>query len=701
MYKNKDISISTLLGIIIILIVSLVTVPLFYNQYNSSIMLLKEKTIDDFKDEEKITQIFINAELSLRKNTLREYVNSKELIDALEENNNEKVKSILEKGLLQPLDSDFLLLSFDDSENIIDVSLNILDSNKIVKEYSENKINNESVTFHYSERNELIIFLKERIISKNTGRVLGTLHSGYILNNQNKLVSSLSEKLNKHNVYFLANNSLISGTQNLNQTEIRSISNSKENQLIQVENKIFYIASLGIDKNNSLKVVFETSSSYIRTLKSSYISNFILTAIISITLCILTILFANKIVTPPLQNLISTMNLLMIRNMKQSTKRSIIKEFNIIEENFLEVYDKFQKQKAQHSKFIDASPLSVLILNYRGEIIQANNAAIKLFSISNTNGNIFKDSVLKSNKQFSEIFSTLKERKNFFEEDIIFKVNDTWRTTQWTFIQDKEDDSIFIQCIDYTEKVEAQAQIEAERSKSIHNQKLAAIGEVSSSVAHEINNPMGIISLSLTILEHELSFLEIQSEEKKKKIKTTIENIEVSITRTSQIISNLLDFSREGSKDKLETKNFSTVLSKTLIFIEEKLKKNKIILNTENLNKDINILIKETQFSQILVNLINNSIDALIGMPERIITISTEVKGDECFIHFVDTGKGISEEIERDIFSPFFSTKEKGKGTGLGLSISKDLIYEMSGELTLNRESSGAHFIIRVPLGRF
>ncbi len=702
MKGTKDYKISVLLGVTIIIIVILVTIPLFYNQFNSSMLLLRDKTIDDFKDEEKITQIFINSQLNIRSNKLSQYVNNSSLIQSLERGDEKEIESILYKGIHESLDADFLFLTYDEKENLTDVSLNILNSREIVRNYIANNPLPKELNLHITENNNVIIFAKEEIVSKVTGRVLATIHSGYIINNKNKFISGLSEKINNHNVYFLVNNTFVSGTQELTLEEIHKISTADFNQLIQVNSKLFYIGSIPIDGNNRLKVVLQTSSNYIKNLKSSYIINFILTLFISIFLWILTIYLANRAITPPLEGLLNTINLLMIRNIPTIPRKSIIREFNVIEENFIEVFNNFQKKKSQLAKFIDSSPISLLILDYKGNIIQTNKAAIELFQIKQKNGNILLDTVLTENSQFNKVFTSLKERSERFELEMNFKSNEVWKNTIWTFIQDKKEDYIFIQCIDNTEKVETQAQIEAERSKSIHNQKLAAIGEVASSIAHEINNPMGIISLSLTMLEHELSFIEIQSEEKKNKISTTMRNIESSVNRTSKIISNLLDFSREGSKDKLESKNLNTILSKTLIFIEEKMKKNKIKLDTSSLDTTLNIITKETQFSQVLVNLINNSIDALKNSSVKEIKISTEVKEDICVIHFIDSGPGIPKKIEEEIFSPFYTTKEIGSGTGLGLSISRQLMREMSGDLHLVNEAqeSGAHFEVSIPIGK-
>ncbi|GEM_PF-5059855 len=700
MKTSKDIKISVLIGIIIIFVVTLVTIPLFYNQFNSSMMLLKDKIIDDFKDEEKISQIYINSTLKIRANKLSEYANNSDLHKQLEKENNKEVKKILESVVIENLDTDFLFLTYDGEDRITDVSLNILDSEEIVKAYTSRTHSPQRIELYTTQNNNVVIFTNQDIVSKKTGRILATIHSGYILNNKNNFITGLSEKINNHNVYFFANNKLVSGSIKINKEEESKIAEAKINQLVQVNDKLYFIGNISITNNSSIKIVFETSSNYIKNLKSSYVTNFILTVLISLTLCLIAMVFANKLIGPPLENLMKTINLLMIRNIHTPKSRSIIREFNLIEENFIDVFKKFQQKKSQLAKFINASPISVLILDYQGNIIQTNKSSTELFQIANSTGNIIRDSILSKNSEFKKILSNMKDSPDSFEKEIHFKVDKEWKSTNWTFIQDKKEDYIFIICIDNTEKVEAQAQIEAERSKSIHNQKLAAIGEVASSIAHEVNNPMGIISLSLTIIEHELSFIKLENEDKEAKITRAITNIEDAVSRTSQIVSNLLDFSREGSKDKLESKNLNNVLNKTLIFIEDKIKKNKVKLDTSKLDTSINILVKETQFSQILINLINNSIDALKGMEERKICISTEVKNNKCIIHFQDTGSGIKEEITSEIFSPFFTTKEKGSGTGLGLSISKELMVEMSGNIKLVKSTRGAHFEVSIPLSK-
>ena len=700
MKRTKDYKISILLGVITIFVVIFATIPLFYNQFNSSMLLLKEKTIDDFKDEERITQIFINSQLSIRSNKLSQFANNTTLISSLEKNNEERTLKILNKGINNELDTDFLFLTYDGVDAVTDVSLNFLDSKEIVKEYLETNHIQNGLDLFISKNRHVVVFTKEEIVSRITGRVLATIHSGFIITNKNKLINGLTEKINNHNVYFLVNNHFVSGTQELKENEIKGIQKSERNQLTQVGNKLFYVGNIPIDDKDQLKVVFETSSNYFKTLKSSYIFSFGLTILISLLLCILAMYIGNLTITPPLEGLLKTINTMMIRNIHAEPKKSIIREFNVIEENFIEVYNNFQKKKSQLAKFIDSSPTSILILDYTGNIIQTNKAAVELFEITNLNGNILLDNSIAKNIEFNHIFSTLKERPDKFESEINFKSNNEWRHTTWIFTQDKKEDYIFIQCIDNTEKVEVQAEIEAERSKSIHNQKLAAIGEVASSIAHEVNNPMGIISLSVAILEHELGFIEVQSESKRDKISKTIRNIENSVTRTSEIVSNLLDFSREGSKDKFERKNLNVILTKTLIFIEEKMKKNKVELNTERLNATIEVLVKETQFSQVLVNLINNSIDALAKSKIKRIEIYTKIEKDKCIIHFKDTGPGIRKEIQNKIFSPFYTTKEKGKGTGLGLSISRQLLMEMSGDLNFINEEDGAHFIVSIPLGK-
>jgi signal transduction histidine kinase len=107
---------------------------------------------------------------------------------------------------------------------------------------------------------------------------------------------------------------------------------------------------------------------------------------------------------------------------------------------------------------------------------------------------------------------------------------------------------------------------------------------------------------------------------------------------------------------------------------------------------------RPSQVSQVVLNLINNSADAIEGSPNPWIIVDVVATGTSLFLSIMDSGKGIPEEIAKKIMNPFFTTKEVGKGTGLGLSIGKGIIEGHGGKLYLDRNSPHTKFIIELPL---
>ena len=129
-------------------------------------------------------------------------------------------------------------------------------------------------------------------------------------------------------------------------------------------------------------------------------------------------------------------------------------------------------------------------------------------------------------------------------------------------------------------------------------------------------------------------------------------------------------------------------------------------LQSQNINFSINVndqnimaYGREVQVSQVLVNLIGNSIDAVMHREDKWITVEITGKNDEIEFCITDSGNGIPENLRELIMRPFFTTKELNKGTGLGLSISKNIIVEHGGELIYNHQHKNTQFIFTLKKG--
>jgi len=237
----------------------------------------------------------------------------------------------------------------------------------------------------------------------------------------------------------------------------------------------------------------------------------------------------------------------------------------------------------------------------------------------------------------------------------------------------------------------------------IQAEKMSSLGELTSGITHEIKNQLTSISIFAQLTVNLLEQKNPNLEDLKDFSKTIIQATQNSIN----YITNLLKFSRGSTieeEDKLVPMNINEVLESAYNLVSHQLTINKIKLE-RNLNPNLPLIKgNRAQLEQVFLNLIINSKDALLGNKENAkITISSFLlEGGKVVVSFSDNGSGIPKEYLEKIFTPFFSTKEKGKGTGLGLPVSKRLVEEFGGNITVeSKENVGTTFYVILPSIQF
>lgn len=221
----------------------------------------------------------------------------------------------------------------------------------------------------------------------------------------------------------------------------------------------------------------------------------------------------------------------------------------------------------------------------------------------------------------------------------------------------------------------------------VRSEKLAALGQLVAGVAHELNNPLtGIIGYTELLSE------EVTHEGASKKV-TKLGN---EARRMHRIVSGLLRFARQSNSSE-RAAQLESALRDALQLREFHVRKVGIDLRVEIEPALPALAIGEDELKQILLNLLNNSIDALEESRERIIRIYAHREGNRIRFAFEDSGPGFSD-LSR-AFDPFYTTKPVGKGTGLGLSICYGIVRECGGDIHLsNREPYGAVVIVEIPV---
>ena len=231
-------------------------------------------------------------------------------------------------------------------------------------------------------------------------------------------------------------------------------------------------------------------------------------------------------------------------------------------------------------------------------------------------------------------------------------------------------------------------QVRAIYRQMLQDNKMTAVGQLAAGVAHEIRNPLGLIRNYCHLLK--------KSSPSDEELKTkAIKMMETAVDRSSEIIDNLLRFSRMSNESWKEVNLKQAILS-ILAFEEHTLVKNHIGVALE-CREDISICLVLESLEMILINLIINAVDAM--KPEGEIRINCVEEDEIVAITVTDTGEGIPEEIRANIFNPFFTTKANRNGGGLGLYIVYNEISKLNGSINVESEvGKGTTFTIKLPV---
>lgn len=250
------------------------------------------------------------------------------------------------------------------------------------------------------------------------------------------------------------------------------------------------------------------------------------------------------------------------------------------------------------------------------------------------------------------------------------------------------------------EKVEAKTQIVLEQRKILeYSSRMSSLGEMASGIAHEINNPLMIIRTASSAMRRSVDSCGEQTE----KLTKYCDKIESTTDRISKIIHGMLVLSRDSTDEDFSTFTLKENLEDVLDLCNEKFKSKGIELIV-NLSDEVlyaPLLGRKVQFSQVFLNLLHNSFDAIENLEEKWIQIDGRIEDHRLILSFTDSGAGIPREIQEKIMNPFFTTKEVGRGTGLGLSLSMSIIKNHHGNFYFDDKAEHTKFVIDVPINDF
>ena len=247
-------------------------------------------------------------------------------------------------------------------------------------------------------------------------------------------------------------------------------------------------------------------------------------------------------------------------------------------------------------------------------------------------------------------------------------------------------------------KVEERTQqLRAAQKKLQQSDRLASLGQLSASVAHEINNPIsGVLNLSM-LLQRMLKDDGVPPN-RQEEFRKYLSQVTSETARVGRIVSDLLAFSRR-SKPQRAPADLNRIVSMTLSLVQHKMKLSNVEVRLNLADSLPAAQCDQSQIQQVVLNLLLNAAEATQSRAERCVSVSTAAGDREVLLTVSDNGEGIPSENLAKIFDPFFTTKSEGKGVGLGLAVSYGIIQAHGGDIEVKSTvGGGTTFTVSLPL---
>ncbi|MFZ2631083.1 MAG: PAS domain S-box protein [Desulfosalsimonadaceae bacterium] len=351
------------------------------------------------------------------------------------------------------------------------------------------------------------------------------------------------------------------------------------------------------------------------------------------------------------------------------------------------------------NKIVQSAPISIMASDLRGNIIIWNKMAEKTlgYSAEDVIGKLHITKVYPEGKAY-EIMKTLRSPDQggvgvFPPQPVLYvrqdgKIIEGNLSAAMIYDDDGNEAATVGSFVDLTERIDMERALSKTQQQLLHSEKLAAMGRLTSQVAHELNNPLYGIMNTLELLKTEVP----EGNRRRKLLDMSLSEI----VRLADMLKKMLSFSKPEQEIKKPV-DMNTIVDEILMLHEKQLKENNIIIRTDFDLGIAKVHASTNQLRQVFLNMVSNARDAMAD--GGTLTVSSFMSDGFANIRFADTGVGIKQENLGRIFDSFFTTKSSVKGVGLGLSVCYGFIKDHGGDIRVeSAPGEGAAFTISLPV---
>jgi PAS domain S-box-containing protein len=357
-----------------------------------------------------------------------------------------------------------------------------------------------------------------------------------------------------------------------------------------------------------------------------------------------------------------------------------------------------REAKLRYQTLFESAPIGIGVSTPEGQVLECNDAALKVMGYSEDEIKQINLRDIYPDPQQRQELLKLFERDGFvrsFEVQLKRKDGTLYYAslTMTPFTFKGQNVRLTVQ-EDITERKRAQEMLNSYREQMIRAERLASLGALGASLAHELAQPLTVTTLSL---ENALTELKAMSS-----AGTVIEKLKDSLNEISNITSTVerfRNYARKSSEAICEEVNLKVVAERTTGLLSESARRARVILRLKGLDELPPVYLSEKDIEQVFFALIENAIQAANGTKDCEVIVGGAVKGEYVELQFSDNCGGIAPENLGRIFEPFFTTKPTAESTGLGLCIVEHVVSRAGGKIRVeSRAGKGSTFFVTLPI---
>lgn len=704
---KKSYSISFSIILIFLLVFIFFVAPLTLYSFKNFEKALNQNIENYLKQVSNITQTLFDQESFVLENK------AKELSSVLA---NMSIEEFNDMNIDDDLFSDDVdILFIQSKKEITNLSTSLFDTDSIIEHIISMPSNNSCIQNVLLDSNNISVLLKsKKIIQMGSGKVIGEVFVGKILNENLTFLNNIVQKSNIKDLSFYLNKEIIASSFKHDSTGTKVVDRIDDllsnRSIYEQQNNIYSkIPLMCENKDTHVSIIPVIDSKVFKSLKDDYRQQIIILLLFFVLVGLITFFLMKRFIIQPMYSLLDYAN--HIKSSKKSYEHTMIQEYNILANGLESIINELRDVTEQYTLAVEGTQEGLWDWNLKNKSIYFSKRCKEILGFKDEEIDLsllaWQHRIHPEDREHLDehLLSHLKQEVDVFEDELrILCKNNEYK---WIKIKAKalfNDQNRAYRMLGFYSDIDKLKKLEEENKEKesfiLEQSKISAMGDMLNNIAHQWRQPLSVITSIVSGMKVTMELGMSQKED-------IIKDLDI-INKTSQNLSKTIDSFKDSYElgDVKETFNLNEALLKSIQTLEPAFNYNNISFVTQTNN--IEYFGYKDEFLLVLNKLIQNAKDAIAAkeIKEGFIFICLKEEDNMIRFEIYDNALGIEEEIKDKIFEPYFTTKHKAQGVGLSLYVTKNIVTKyFNGTIKFsnkdfvyeNKEYSGASFVMEFP----